>query len=124
MPTNEHTSSDPITSDEKRTTLDDKLSELTPERRAKIEARADELRPANTLLCLAAMLLVGCAKPPGQVAIDEKREAERGLLRRQYFAECMRLLPAGPQSTHYNDWDEVVKACDRAAWYQAKQVMP
>jgi hypothetical protein len=49
MPTNEHTSSDPITSDEKRTTLDDKLSELPPERREKIEARADELRAADEL---------------------------------------------------------------------------
>lgn len=31
------------------------------------------------------------------------------------FHQCMRALPAGPQSTKYNDWAEVVSACDNYA---------
>lgn len=36
---------------------------------------------------------------------------------REAFAECMSLLPAGPVSTHYSDWNEVVESCsERASW--------
>jgi hypothetical protein len=71
-----------------------------------------------------ALLLAGCAKPAAEVVRDEKKDAERGLLRHEYFVQCMKLLPAGPQQTQYNDWDEVVEACNQAAWYQANQVIP
>lgn len=42
-------------------------------------------------------------------------------LRRQIFLECMKALPAGPQSTHYNDWNDVVNSCESAAYYQSQQ---
>jgi hypothetical protein len=41
-------------------------------------------------------------------------------MRRAYFMECLKSLPAGPTSTQYNDWDEVVAQCDSVAYYQAK----
>jgi hypothetical protein len=66
------------------------------------------------MLC-AALALVGCADP---------NQSARGELRRQYFVECMKLLPAGPSTTQYNDWAEVVEACDTRAMYQSRQVVP
>lgn len=38
--------------------------------------------------------------------------------------ECLRTAPAGPQSTKYNDWDEVVEACGSEAYYIALQLEP
>jgi hypothetical protein len=31
----------------------------------------------------------------------------------------MKALPAGPQATKYNDWDEVVGECESVAYYQS-----
>lgn len=42
------------------------------------------------------------------------------LMRQKLFKECMALLPAGPQSTKYNDWDEVVDQCDDIARWQSR----
>jgi hypothetical protein len=61
-------------------------------------------------------MLAGCEQ------IDPNK-SERGLLRRQYFVECMKLLPAGPVTTQYNDWDAVVGECDTRAMYQSNQVI-
>jgi hypothetical protein len=66
------------------------------------------------MLC-AALALVGCADP---------NQSARGELRRQYFVECMKLLPAGPTGTKYNDWAEVVSECDLAASRQSWNVVP
>lgn len=40
-------------------------------------------------------------------------------LRAELFEKCMKLLPAGPVSTHYSDWDEVVDSCESSAYYQS-----
>jgi hypothetical protein len=67
------------------------------------------------LLTLAILLaLAGCDKP----AYVQDWGADQ-CQRRELFLACMKALPAGPQSTHYNDWDEVVKQCDSAAYYQS-----
>ena len=42
-------------------------------------------------------------------------------LKREIFTECMKILPAGPQATHYNDWDEVVSQCGREALWMSKR---
>lgn len=55
-------------------------------------------------------VLTGCDQPVRQ--LDQN-------LRREIFKECMRLLPAGPQKTMYNDWAEVVSECESVAYYQA-----
>jgi hypothetical protein len=62
----------------------------------------------------AALLLTACHGPKHpKYAIDPTLRAVR-------FEACMKLLPAGPRSTVYNDWDEVVDSCDAAAWRQSK----
>ena len=33
--------------------------------------------------------------------------------------QCMRALPAGPVAPQYNDWDEVVTACESTAYRQS-----
>jgi hypothetical protein len=40
-------------------------------------------------------------------------------MRPKLFEQCMKLLPAGPVATQYNDWDEVVSECGRQAYYQS-----
>lgn len=72
----------------------------------------------NFLTCIAVLLLlVGCAKdpdvPPTRVVDQE--------VRRKVFMACLEKAPAGPQSTKYNDWDEVVEACGSEAYYIAIQ---
>lgn len=60
----------------------------------------------NKLLILAACLfLSACEKPViVQTGYDNCQ-------RERVFKECMASLPAGPVSTQYNDWDEVVDSC-------------
>lgn len=36
-------------------------------------------------------------------------------LQQQMFFKCMESLPAGPQATMYNDWNEVVAECGEQA---------
>ena len=40
-------------------------------------------------------------------------------MRRDLFHTCLKVLPAGPKSTQYNDWDEVVARCEDAAYRQS-----
>ena len=58
-----------------------------------------------------ALGLTGCndyeTKP--RIKLDQVR-------RELIFKECMTNLPAGPRSTKYNDWDEVVASCSSTAY--------
>ena len=58
---------------------------------------------------LVVLALAGCDQ--GLRANPEVR-AER-------FDACLKNVPAGPQHTKYNDWAEVVRACESAAYYQS-----
>ena len=76
----------------------------------------------KALFCIvAALMLTGCSPEPGAPAsqwkyiIDKDTQAKR-------FDACMQALPAGPVSTHYNDWAEVVDSCRAAAIEQAKRL--
>ena len=60
-------------------------------------------------LVLIAMGLGGCNIPP------ESRPDQ--CLRKKLFEACMRSLPPGPPSPHYNDWDDVINACSKYAAY-------
>lgn len=62
-------------------------------------------------LILAAILLVGCQSNELSV-VDQ-------CMRREIFQQCMKALPAGPQTTKYNDWGEVVSQCESVAYYQS-----
>ena len=46
---------------------------------------------------------------------DNARKDHDQCLRQELFKECMAALPAGPVATKYNDWDEVVRACEGQA---------
>lgn len=59
----------------------------------------------------ACLLLIACDSNSKQV-IDQ-------CMRREIFAQCMKLLPKGPVTTRANDWDEVVHECDNAAYGQS-----
>jgi len=68
------------------------------------------MKAAVLILCAAA--LAGCDAPKQDWGADQ-------CLRAELFQQCLKALPAGPQSTQYNDWDEVVSACASAAYYQS-----
>ena len=70
------------------------------------------------MITLVAMLLAGCE--------NERENADFAVtdqcINVALFEKCMRLLPAGPQSTQYNDWDEVVESCRYAAVTQSQRM--
>ena len=71
---------------------------------------------APVALLALAFLLAGCEPDPKKFEIAYGYDqCERPKL----FQQCMTNLPAGPQATKYNDWDEVVEACEDAARYQS-----
>ena len=68
----------------------------------------------RTITAIALTLaLAACDGPIGVSTPDQ-------CMRPALFASCMRALPAGPVvSQQYNDWDEVVAACESAAYRQS-----
>lgn len=40
-------------------------------------------------------------------------------LRTELFQQCLDKVPAGPISSHYNDWGEVASECESAAYHQS-----
>lgn len=58
---------------------------------------------------LVVVLLAGCSAGPNSQVVDQ-------CIRQQLFQQCMSELPAGPVVTHYNDWDDVVNACNTTAY--------
>lgn len=66
------------------------------------------------LLILAiTAIMTGCDSFP-------EYEADQSI-RRELFNECMAALPAGPESTVYNDWAEVVSKCDDYAYWTSRR---
>ncbi len=59
-----------------------------------------------------ALALAAC---DGSIGVSTPDQCMRAAL----FASCMRALPAGPVSSQYNDWDEVVATCEIAAYRQS-----
>jgi hypothetical protein len=64
------------------------------------------------LVVCSATLLAACEPGPNDATPDQ-------CLRAELFQQCMKALPAGPQATKYNDWDEVIVSCERVAFYQS-----
>lgn len=56
-----------------------------------------------TMLLALAVVLAGCDANLAPELDQEKF--------RETFQECMRVLPAGPSSAHYNDWSDVIVEC-------------
>lgn len=63
----------------------------------------------------AAILLVGALLS----GCDEDPQQADQCMRTKLFESCMRSLPAGPVSTQYNDWAEVINECGSVAYYQS-----
>lgn len=63
-------------------------------------------------IILFASVLSACAPSVPTTQVDQ-------CLRQELFEKCMKSLPAGPVSTQYNDWDEVVAECSSAAYLSA-----
>ena len=63
------------------------------------------------LLCI---LLTACGKNASEYSVSTDTNEViiiNACLQREIFNECMKVLPAGPTATKYNDWDEVVSEC-------------
>lgn len=68
----------------------------------------------NKIAMLAILLLSGCT-------LDHTPDYNiNRALYQQLFTQCMQNIPAGPRQTVSNDWDEVVNACDNAAYRQSR----
>ena len=70
------------------------------------------------LILFSVLLLAACGKDD-KPFIDER--VANQCLRRELFNECMKMLPAGPVATKYNDWDEVVAECGRQSYYMSQR---
>lgn len=67
----------------------------------------------NWSVILALLLsLAACKDPAVPTEVDQ-------CLRAELFKQCMNSLPAGPASTKYNDWSEVVSECQHFSYYTA-----
>jgi hypothetical protein len=66
------------------------------------------------LFGLAICALSGCGYPHYESDNQEKQA---------FFFKCLQELPAGPETTKYNDWNEIVSECaQQAAWMTQKCV--
>ena len=72
------------------------------------------MKTLTKLTLLTSLLLITSCK-------KEDRAIHDMCLQREIFKECLESLPAGPISTHYNDWDEVVKECRKTAYSNSKR---
>jgi len=65
---------------------------------------------------ILAIFVLGCdflfPEPDVRWEIDQR-------LRQELFFKCLDKIPQGPERTKYNDWAEVVEACDEAAYYMS-----
>lgn len=66
----------------------------------------------KTIFIICFLLMAGCEhyEPDNEV-------------RHKYFIECLEKAPAGPVSTKYNDWSEVVSECAQASYYQSMHLV-
>ena len=67
------------------------------------------------LVIMIVLLLSACGDKP----VMQNSHALDQCMRTVLFQQCMKLLPAGPMATKYNDWDEVVSECNSTARSQS-----
>lgn len=65
------------------------------------------------ILCAIMIVSLAACSPPTEVRFVDKA------VEREQFNSCLANAPAGPASTKYNDWDELVYACRSTATYIA-----
>jgi hypothetical protein len=64
-----------------------------------------------TILVFVIILLSGCVRYSKYIVDRDEQK--------QNFLQCLAAIPKGPESTHYNDWDEVINSCNNIAESQA-----
>lgn len=72
------------------------------------------MNSSKTLCVLVLVMLAGCARDPENPSHGGYYDQD---VRREVFFECLKVVPAGPQATKYNDWSEVVSECGNQASY-------
>lgn len=80
-----------------------------------MSARVKILWALFLIVLLAAMLMACEDRQPG----DWESTIADQCLRAELFEKCMKMLPVGPQTTHYNAWDDVIKECGSQSYYQS-----
>lgn len=75
------------------------------------------LRDAATALVLVSLGgLAACSTQDERPNVPEWKRVTHDLcMQRELFAECLSLVPTGPNRTKYSDWDEVVEQCRTAS---------
>jgi len=71
---------------------------------------------STRLFVLSAFILLLCVSGCDFIPAWETDQK----LRREIFNECLKNLPAGPDETKYNDWDDVVEECGEQAYYLSR----
>lgn len=64
---------------------------------------------------LIALTLTAC----GDATYKPSAPGPDQCLRAELFQSCLKSVPAGPNETKYNDWNEVVRECQYASYYQS-----
>jgi hypothetical protein len=65
---------------------------------------------AQFVFVVSLLVISGCGESP---------KTRDQCLRTELFQQCLAAVPAGPTQSHYNDWSEVVDACESAASWQS-----
>ena len=79
------------------------------------------MKTFKKLTLLTSLLLITSCEIVDSTKIVDRTMPDK-CLQREIFKECMESLPAGPASTHYNDWDEVVSQCRGVAFYHSLRI--
>ena len=79
------------------------------------------MKTFKKLTLLTSLLLITSCEIVDSTKIVDRTMPDK-CLQREIFKECMESLPAGPASTHYNDWDEVVSQCREVAFYHSLRI--
>ena len=105
---------------------------MTKQTQVRSTAEAPARSAMKLALVVAITALSGCyshTDATGQTTISakpidkEETTSNDQCLRARLFEQCLKALPAGPEATKYNDWDEVVHLCELAAFRHSFRVM-
>lgn len=66
------------------------------------------------VLLFSVLALTACGEKP-----MESRNVVDQCMRNKLFEQCLKIIPAGPLATKYNDWDEVIETCGVEAYRQS-----
>lgn len=79
------------------------------------------------LLSGSLLLLLAACQPHADGTVIIRQDLDQ-CRRVEIFERCLQLAPAGPQSTKYNDWAEVIDQCEgmamRAAYRDPAYIKP